>query len=184
MDEGRRQPGGRVRRRPASATTRATRCATAAPSAPGSTGGCSSRCSGRFDELATDECPFDPPPPAPVRRTARLGAARAGVEVAFAEWTFDGVVRQASFLGLRDDKDPREVVREPDATGLAWPARRSAARSCPNAAAGPESSAAGPSCRRRRTRPTDELARLDRLDHELGDAVAAVDVVRRRGDRC
>jgi hypothetical protein len=24
----------------------------------------------------------------------------------------DGVVRQASFLGLRDDKDPADVVRE------------------------------------------------------------------------
>ena len=33
-------------------------------------------------------------------------------EVAFAEWTSEGLVRQASFLGLRDDKDPIEVVRE------------------------------------------------------------------------
>jgi bifunctional non-homologous end joining protein LigD len=71
-----------------------------------------------FDELATDACPFDPPPPAPVRRTARWVRPELVCEVAFAEWTFDGVVRQASFLGLRDDKDPREVIREPDATGL------------------------------------------------------------------
>jgi bifunctional non-homologous end joining protein LigD len=72
-----------------------------------------------FAELATAECPFDPPPPPPVRRTARWVRPELVCEIAFAEWTFDGVVRQASFLGLRDDKDPREVIREPDATGLA-----------------------------------------------------------------
>ena len=72
-----------------------------------------------FDELATDTCPFDPPPPAPVRRAARWVRPELVAEIAFAEWTFDGVVRQASFLGLRDDKDPRDVIREPDATGLA-----------------------------------------------------------------
>jgi bifunctional non-homologous end joining protein LigD len=71
-----------------------------------------------FRRLATDTCPFDPPPPPPVRRTARWVRPELVCEVAFAEWTFDGIVRQASFLGLRDDKDPRSVVREPDATGI------------------------------------------------------------------
>ena len=33
-------------------------------------------------------------------------------EIAFAEWTSEGLVRQASFLELRDDKDPADVVRE------------------------------------------------------------------------
>ena len=37
------------------------------------------------------------------------------VEVSFAEWTRDGSLRHASFLGLRDDKRPRDVRREPDA---------------------------------------------------------------------
>jgi bifunctional non-homologous end joining protein LigD len=72
-----------------------------------------------FAELATDTCPFDPPPPAAVRRTAQWVRPELICQVAFAEWTFEGIVRQASFLGLRDDKDPRDVVREPDATGLA-----------------------------------------------------------------
>ena len=33
-------------------------------------------------------------------------------EVRFTEWTDDGILRQPVFLGLRDDKDPNEVVRE------------------------------------------------------------------------
>lgn len=35
------------------------------------------------------------------------------VEVEFNEWTAQGKLRQASFVGIRDDKDPKEVVREP-----------------------------------------------------------------------
>jgi ATP-dependent DNA ligase len=31
-------------------------------------------------------------------------------EVAFAEWTQDGELRQTTFLGWRDDKNPAEVV--------------------------------------------------------------------------
>jgi bifunctional non-homologous end joining protein LigD len=33
-------------------------------------------------------------------------------EVEFTEWTDEGTLRQPAFKGLRDDKDPREVVRE------------------------------------------------------------------------
>ncbi|HLP00728.1 MAG TPA: non-homologous end-joining DNA ligase [Opitutaceae bacterium] len=33
-------------------------------------------------------------------------------QIKFAEWTDDGLLRQPVFLGLRDDKAPREVVRE------------------------------------------------------------------------
>ncbi|MEU1295567.1 non-homologous end-joining DNA ligase [Streptomyces sp. NPDC005840] len=33
-------------------------------------------------------------------------------QVAFTEWTRDGMLRHPRFLGLRDDKDPRDVVRE------------------------------------------------------------------------
>jgi bifunctional non-homologous end joining protein LigD len=34
------------------------------------------------------------------------------VQVRFTEWTSDGVLRHPAFLGLRDDKKPRDVVRE------------------------------------------------------------------------
>jgi bifunctional non-homologous end joining protein LigD len=35
------------------------------------------------------------------------------VEVAFAAWTPEGRLRAASYQGLRDDKDPADVIREP-----------------------------------------------------------------------
>jgi bifunctional non-homologous end joining protein LigD len=37
---------------------------------------------------------------------------RVVVEVKFAEWTADGRLRQPIFLGVRDDKDPRDVNKE------------------------------------------------------------------------
>ena len=33
-------------------------------------------------------------------------------QIEFAEWTSDGLLRDCRFVGLRDDKDPREVRRE------------------------------------------------------------------------
>ena len=64
--------------------------------------------------LATDECPFDPPPPrAALRTPATWVRPELVAEVAFGEWTPDGRVRHGSYLGLRTDKDPRTVVREP-----------------------------------------------------------------------
>ena len=37
-------------------------------------------------------------------------------EVSFAEWTRDGSLRHAAFIGLRDDKPPKEVTRDPTLT--------------------------------------------------------------------
>lgn len=39
-------------------------------------------------------------------------------EIKFAEWTGDNLLRQASFKGLRSDKDPREINRENGGDGL------------------------------------------------------------------
>jgi bifunctional non-homologous end joining protein LigD len=64
-------------------------------------------------ELATDECPFTPPPPAATTRLAHFVRPELVAEVEFGEWTSDGVLRHPSYLGLRADKDPRSVVREP-----------------------------------------------------------------------
>jgi bifunctional non-homologous end joining protein LigD len=32
--------------------------------------------------------------------------------IEFGEWTPDGHLRHSKFIGLRDDKEPREVLRE------------------------------------------------------------------------
>jgi bifunctional non-homologous end joining protein LigD len=66
-----------------------------------------------FASLATDACPFDPPPPRAITRQARWVRPEVVVEVEFAEWTADGVLRHPSHLGRRIDKDPNDVVREP-----------------------------------------------------------------------
>jgi DNA ligase D-like protein (predicted ligase) len=46
-------------------------------------------------------------------------------QIAFSEWTDDAKLRHPSFLGLRDDKNPRDVIREsPDVTPETRPAGR------------------------------------------------------------
>jgi len=43
------------------------------------------------------------------------------VEIKFNEWTTDGKLRQPVFVGVRDDKSPRDVVREPNSLAAASP---------------------------------------------------------------
>jgi ATP-dependent DNA ligase len=45
-------------------------------------------------------------------RTLRWVKPRQVVEVAFVEWTLDGLLRHPAFVGLRDDKKPASVRRE------------------------------------------------------------------------
>ncbi len=54
-------------------------------------------------------------------------------EVAFTEWTDEGLLRHPSFVGLREDKKPAEVVRErPQPVAKAAAAERGAATGAPN----------------------------------------------------
>jgi DNA ligase D-like protein (predicted ligase) len=48
----------------------------------------------------------------PVPRGAHWTRPKLVAQIGFAEWTSDARLRQARFLGLRDDKSPTEVVRE------------------------------------------------------------------------
>ena len=59
----------------------------------------------RLRRLRTDTSPFDP---APRIRDATWVRPELVAQVAFHEWTAAGKLRQPAFLGLRDDKDPRE----------------------------------------------------------------------------
>jgi bifunctional non-homologous end joining protein LigD len=63
--------------------------------------------------LELDRSPFDPPPPRPVSRLARWVRPELVAEVAFGEWTAEGLLRHPSYLGLRADVVPTTVVREP-----------------------------------------------------------------------
>lgn len=66
----------------------------------------------QLELLASEACPFDPPPPrADVTRGARWVRPELVAELAFAEWTDDGRLRHPSYLGLRTDKPAREVTR-------------------------------------------------------------------------
>lgn len=65
-----------------------------------------------LDERASDTCPFEPPPPRPVARVARWVEPDLVAEVAFAEWTSEGILRHPAYQGQRDDKAAADVVRE------------------------------------------------------------------------
>jgi hypothetical protein len=43
--------------------------------------------------------------------------AKMLAEVAFTEWTSDGSIRHPSFQGLREDKNPKEVMRAEPTSG-------------------------------------------------------------------
>ena len=73
--------------------------------------------------LRTAQCPFAN---LPTSRKSHFGEGITGEEMAelcwlkpklvaqisFTEWTNYGVLRHATFEGLRDDKSPRQIVRE------------------------------------------------------------------------
>jgi bifunctional non-homologous end joining protein LigD len=60
-----------------------------------------------------DDTPFDAGKPSgPKARFAVWCEPELVCEVSWTEWTNEGTLRQPAFKGMRDDKDPREVVKE------------------------------------------------------------------------
>jgi bifunctional non-homologous end joining protein LigD len=66
---------------------------------------------GRLDALEVGESPFGEPIK-PLPKGTHWVAPELVAQIAFAEWTGAGRLRQPRFLGLREDKAPRDVVRE------------------------------------------------------------------------
>jgi bifunctional non-homologous end joining protein LigD len=64
------------------------------------------------DVLSRDVVPTSPANDAPRVKVATWVRPRLVGQVAFTEWTGDNRLRHPSFLGLREDKPPEEVVRE------------------------------------------------------------------------
>ena len=64
------------------------------------------------DELSKDVVPVNLVKDAPRVKVATWVKPRFVAQVAFTEWTGDNRLRHPSFLGLREDKSPGEVVRE------------------------------------------------------------------------
>lgn len=63
--------------------------------------------------LASDDCPFDPPPPRnDLARGATWVRPELVAELAFAEWTGENRLRHPSYLGLRTDKPAADVTRD------------------------------------------------------------------------
>ncbi len=69
----------------------------------------------RLRKLEVKTCPFARRPPG----STRVHWVRPVLvaEVKFTEWTSEGGLRHPTYLGLRDDRDPRTVVRERAAGG-------------------------------------------------------------------
>jgi len=66
----------------------------------------------KLSRLRADAPPFDPAPAGRLARDVTWVKPALVAEIAFAEWTHEGHVRQASFEGLREDKPQQDVRRE------------------------------------------------------------------------
>jgi bifunctional non-homologous end joining protein LigD len=66
----------------------------------------------KLERIEKKDSPFSAPPTGRDRYGVHWVEPELVAEIAFSEWTNEGILRQPSFLGLREDKDPREVRRE------------------------------------------------------------------------
>ena len=67
---------------------------------------------GRFSALKREASPFANPPRARANEKRTWLEPQLAAEIRFAEWTGEGLLRQASYKGLRTDKNPKTIRRE------------------------------------------------------------------------
>ena len=65
----------------------------------------------RLDSMVTKSLPFDKVP-ADSRRDVSWVKPELIAQVRFSAWTRENLIRQASFQGIREDKDPKDVTRD------------------------------------------------------------------------
>ena len=81
-----------------------------------------------LSKIGAKSAPFIEAVPSDVRRTARWAKPRLVAEIEFGAWTSDHILRHAAFMGLRDDKEARDVKAEtivPIAKVVKSPAKKS-----------------------------------------------------------
>jgi bifunctional non-homologous end joining protein LigD len=66
----------------------------------------------RVDRLEQKTSPFDRHPDKRSGEIWHWMKPKLVIQVAFQDWTQDGILRQPRYLGLRQDRDPKTVVRE------------------------------------------------------------------------
>jgi bifunctional non-homologous end joining protein LigD len=66
----------------------------------------------QLDKISRKIAPLAVVPKDPGLRETHWSEPKLIAEVAFTEWTSDNSIRHPSFQGLREDKNPKEVVRE------------------------------------------------------------------------
>ena len=117
--------------------------------------------------------PFDPTPK--TNEPAHWVEPRIVVEVKFNQWTTDGLLRQPIYVGVRDDKRPRTVHREPNSVQRATkrqPAKRAARRSRATVAAKvdrPPTPGRARAAGSKRGTAIDVVAQLDLIERDGGD---------------
>jgi bifunctional non-homologous end joining protein LigD len=79
----------------------------------------------RLAKLQRKESPFTTTPR--TNEKAHWVRPSVVVEVKFSEWTSEGKLRQPVFIGVRDDKNPRDVIHEPESLA-GRPTRKKARR--------------------------------------------------------
>jgi bifunctional non-homologous end joining protein LigD len=138
------------------------------------------RLAARLAPLEVAKCPCD----APIKtaETPHWVKPQLVIEVRFTEWTSDGLLRQPVYLGTRDDKLARQVVREmPRATASGGPGLRTRPERQASTLAAPRSLA-----RSLHREPTSVIHRqppsvIDREPTSVVEQLAALEDARRDG---
>lgn len=99
----------------------------------------------QFRQREQDEPAFFNPPTGQQRRGVHWLKPELVAEVKFAQWTQSGILRHGSFVALREDKKPEEIVRETPAAAADHPPQ--------------ESADAAKSRRRKRSEPVQDLSK-------------------------